>query len=200
MKRPVFLILGICFALVGCAGGGHSSSQSASAQRSTANMETAATRASVADLPVYPGATKMAYLGPTSFTRCGHKISVTTYDVNADAKSVSDWYGAHIPGGIRVTKDSTVAGGTGLTMTEIFEPSGVGVAAITQIHFAATSPSAGQHRGGAGVHIGLGTYEPALSPTELQTMQAFMGSDPAAKQQAIARMKAKCGPNSAGGI
>jgi hypothetical protein len=34
----------------------------------------------------------------------------------------------------------------------------------------------------------------------LKTMQALMGSDSAAKQRAVAEMKAKCGPNSTGGI
>jgi hypothetical protein len=79
-------------------------------------------------------------------------------------------------------------GAAGLTMTEIFEPNGVGVVAISQAH------------GGAGVHIGLGSYAPALLPAELQTMQALMGSDSSAKQQAIAKMKAKCGPDSTRGF
>jgi hypothetical protein len=54
--------------------------------------------------------------------------------------------------------------------------------------------------GGSGVHIGIGTYEPALSPADLLTMQALMRSESAAKQRAIATMKAKCGPNSTEGI
>jgi hypothetical protein len=55
MKLPVFPILVLCFSVAGGAG-----------------------VAAAADLPIYPGATKMAYSGPTTFVRCGHKISVVT--------------------------------------------------------------------------------------------------------------------------
>jgi hypothetical protein len=73
-------------------------------------------------------------------------------------------------------------------MTEIFEPKGIQAIAV--------SPAVG----GSGVQIGIGTYDPALSQGELRTMKAFMGNDSAAKQHAIAEMKAKCGPNSTGGV
>lgn len=163
MKRPPFAILGICLAAAAWTG-----------------------IAIASELPIYPGATKMAYSGPTTFVRCSHKISVVTYASGADTKSIAAWYADRIPGAIRVRHNATSA--AGLTMTEIFQPNGVGVVAISHAV------------GGSGVHIGIGTYEPALSPADLQTMQALMGSDSAAKQRAIATMKAKCGPNSTGGI
>ena len=163
MKRPAVSILGICLVVAGWS-----------------------VAAVAAGLPIYPGATKMAYSGPTTFVRCGHKISVVTYDSSADVKSVADWYSNRIPGGIRVRHNA--AGGAGLTLTEIFERDGVRAVAISPAH------------AGSGVNIGLGTYEPALSPADLQTMQVVMGSDSPAKQQAIAKMKAKCGPNSTRGL
>jgi hypothetical protein len=162
LKRLVFSIPGICLAVAALTG------------VAIANT-----------LPVYPGATKMAYAGPTTFVRCGHKISVVTYDSSADVESIGAWYSDRIPGGIHVRHNATST--AALTMTEIFEPDGVGAVAISRA-------------AGSGVHIGLGTYEPALSPADLQTMRALMGSDSPAKQRAIASMKAKCGPNRTGGI
>ncbi len=153
MKRSGFAIVSMCFALAdwGSALG--------------------------AGLPIYPGATKMVYQGPTTFVRCGHKISVVTYYSSVDAKSVIAWYSGHFPGSIRV--EHSASGGAGLTMTEVFEPKGTLAVAIT--------PAGGN----SGVRIGLGTYDPALSSGELKTMQALMGSDSAAKQRAVAEMKAK---------
>jgi hypothetical protein len=201
MKRSILVILGIWLAVAGCARGSSSSSQSASTQQPAVAQATAAAQASGAapvsageavasGLPVYPGATKAVYPGATKMaamanvtvTRCGHKISVASYDVNASFDTVANWYSARIPGGIRVSRTFPV----GLTITQIFEPNGVGVAWVTQTHFA----------GVTAVHVGLGTYEPALSPAELQTMQQVAGPDSPARRQALARMSAKCGPAS----
>ncbi|MHB8434140.1 MAG: hypothetical protein ACYC8W_04560 [Candidatus Tyrphobacter sp.] len=184
MKRSILVILGISLAVAGCARGDSSSNQSASTQQPTVAQATAAAQAS--GLPVYPGATKMAAMANLTVTRCGHKIAVASYDVNASFDTVANWYSARIPGGIRVSR--TFPGG--LRITQIFEPNGAGVAGVTQTPFA----------GVTAVHVGLGTYEPALSSAELQTMQQVAGPDSPAKRQALARMSAKCGPASVRGL
>jgi len=206
MKQAILVILGIWFAVAGCARGSNSSSQAASTQQPTVAQATAAAQASgpvpvstgeavASGLPVYPGATKMVYPGApkigamanVTVTRwCGHKVSVASYDVNASFDTVANWYSARIPGGIRVSRTFPM----GLKITQIFEPNGAGAAGVTQTHFA----------GVTAVHVSLATYEPALSSAELQTMQQVAGPDSPAKRQALARMKAKCGPASVRGL
>jgi hypothetical protein len=133
-------------------------------------------------------------LGDMNSVKCGHKETVVTYTVNADPKTVENWYASRMNGGIRI--DSGKAFGAGQTMSsiEIVNPDGTSAVGITQAHL------------GAGVHmpgvtgnptfIGIGKYDPALSSEELGTMEALFGPDPAAKKAAIAKMRAKCGPNS----
>jgi hypothetical protein len=69
VKRSPFAILGICLAAAAWTG-----------------------IAIASDLPIYHGATKMAYSGPTTFVRCSHKISVATCASGADAESMAAWY------------------------------------------------------------------------------------------------------------
>jgi len=201
MKRPVILILVVGLALAGCSKGGSSSSP----DQSTAPAQTSASQAAASqatevpvttDIPVYPGATKNAMVGSMTMNRCGHKMSIATYDVSGnDAAAVTEWYADRIPGGIRLTKDTSMGGGVSMAMTEIVEPAGGRIATVTL-----TSAPASLHVPGGALHVSLANIDPAFSPEELQTMQAAMGSDPAAKQQAIAKMKAKCGPDSVKGL
>jgi len=192
MKRPVFLILGISFAVAGCAGGSKSATQATAAAQASAAAAPSAGEAVASDLPVYPGAIQDTNLSYTH-TRCGRKSSATTYVVKDDQKTVSDWYAARIPGGDRVDGNIPVAGGTTIAITEIFDPSGARIASVSKTHFAANIPASAQNIGNAGaVHVVLETVDPAFSPSELQDAKAIIGSDPAARQRVLA--KTKCGP------
>jgi hypothetical protein len=197
VKTPALLVLGFVLGIAGCSG----SSNSANTQTTSAAVEasSAAAPASPGEgaagaLPVYPGATKSAMLGTMDVNRCGHKVSVTTYTVNADVKTVTDWYAAHIPSGIRVDAGHALGAAALMSNTEIFQPDGSAAAGISQANAAALGQSAAGKP--SPVYIGLGTYTPALSQDELQTMQALLGGDPAARKDAAAKMKVKCGPNS----
>jgi hypothetical protein len=196
VKRPALLILGLAFAVAGCSGNSNSSNQASSQDTNAAAPAApsepsapAAQNASAA-LPVYPGATKSTMLGLTNQTRCGHKESVVTYTVNADPKTVTDWYAARMPGGIQIDAARAFGGTNIMTSNEIFASDGSSAAGISQPNAAAMGVKS------TPVYIGLGTYDPPLTADELHTMQDITGTDPAAKQKAIAAMKAKCGPNS----
>jgi hypothetical protein len=133
-------------------------------------------------------------MGTMNASRCGHKESVVTYTISADQKTVVAWYAARMPGGIQVDAARAIGGAHIMTSNEIFSPDGASAVGVSQPNAAAmgvkTSP----------VYIGLGTYDPALTADELHTMEDLMGTDPAAKQKAIAAMKAKCGPDSVKGL
>ncbi len=202
MKRPVFLILGVALGLAGC-GGSNSSSQSAAAQAtaaaSVAEAPAAAGAANPSDLPLYPGATKSAFDGSgVTLKRCGFTISTTMYDVNgADAGTVTNWYVAHIPGGNRVDNKISMGNGASVAFTEILEPSGAAGAGVSFTNMGNIPvPKTGPLKNAGGVHVVLVTYNPALTPDMMQEMHDAMGTDPAAKQAAIAKIRAKCGPNS----
>jgi hypothetical protein len=146
-------------------------------------QSTAVAQAANVSLPVYPGAVKSKNpaLSVTA-NHCGHSVSNTVYTVDAGVKTVSDWYVAHVPGSAHVDFASSGGG------TVVFAPSGAAVIAISGsiAKSAATGP----------VLLNLATYNPPLSSSERQMMQELIGGDSAAKQQASAAMKAKCGPNS----
>ena len=120
-------------------------------------------------------------------TKCGHKESVTTYTVSADPKAVLAWYAQRMPGGIQI--DAGRAFRTHImTSNEIFAPDGASAVGVTQ-------PSAAAMGGKSQpVYIGIGTYDPPLSADEMHTMEDITGTDPAAKQKAIAAMKAEMRP------
>ena len=197
MKPSALLILGLALAITGCSGNSNASNQASSQDtNAAAPAESSAPAAQTASaaLPVYPGATKSTVMGTMNQSRCGHKESVVTYTVNADPKTVTDWYAARIPGGIQIDAARAFGGTHIMTSNEIFAPDGSIAAGISQPNAAAMGLKT------APVYIGLGTYDPPLSPDELHTMQDITGTDPAAKQKAIAAMKAKCGPESVKGL
>jgi hypothetical protein len=191
--KSVFWVLGMALAVAGCGGSNNSSStQASAAPGASAQPSIPGGEAATPALPLYPGATKNALVGDMTLNRCGHKIRELTYDVKADGKTVTAWYADRIPGSIRIEMTNPLGGGASISSTEFFEPGGGAVATVSETHMPGdrTNPA-------AGVHVTLGTLDPAFSSSELQTMQAAMGSDPAAKQLALAQMKAKCGPSSA---
>ena len=184
--------------MAGCSGSSNTANQASSqdtnaaassAPAAPADSSAPAAQAASAAIPVYPGATKSALLGQMNQTKCGHKESVTTYTVSADPKAVLAWYAQRMPGGIQI--DAGRAFHTHImTSNEIFAPDGTSAVGVTQ-------PSAAAMGGKSQpVYIGIGTYDPPLSADEMHTMEDITGTDPAAKQKAIAAMKAKCGPDS----
>ena len=193
MKRPILLTLAVALALAGCSGSNSSSSQAQSAAgQATAAAGDNAVAAS--DLPVYPGAAKTPFQMTHAITFCGHKVSMSLYEVKgADFDTVSNWYDAHISNAVKVTKSDDLGGGSGSHMVEMFEPSGSGAAFVTQTHFAPAMDAMMKGRGGHSVHVGLTVYDPAFSPDEIHLMQDATGTDASAKQQAMAQLKAKCG-------
>jgi hypothetical protein len=195
VKPSALLVLGLAFAIAGCSGNSNASNQAASQDtNAAAPAESSAPAAQTAALPVYPGATKSTVMGTMNQSRCGHKESVVTYTVNADPKTVLAWYAQRMPGGIQIDAARAFGGTHIMTSNEIFAPDGSSAAGISQPNAAAMGLKT------APVYIGLGTYDPPLSPDELHTMQDITGTDPAAKQKAIAAMKAKCGPASVKGL
>ncbi len=120
------------------------------------------------------------------------------YDVTgADAGTVTNWYVARIPGGARVDSKTNMGSGASVTYTEIFEPSGAGGAGVSYTNMGNIPvPKTGPLKNAAGVHVVLVSYNPALSPDLMQEMHDAMGSDATAKAAAIAKIKAKCGPDS----
>jgi hypothetical protein len=195
VKPSALVILGFAFAVAGCAGSSNTANQASSAPADSSapvappDSAAPAAQAPSAAIPVYPGATKSGLLGQMNQTKCGHKESVTTYTVSADPKTVLAWYAQRMPGGIQI--DAGRAFRTHImTSNEIFAPDGATAVGVTQ-------PSAAAMGGKSQpVYIGIGTYDPPLSADEMHTMEDITGTDPAAKQKAIAAMKAKCGPDS----
>ena len=196
MKPPALVILGLAFAIAGCSGNSNAANQASSPQDTSAAASSApaapadsSAPAASAAIPVYPGATKSALLGQMNQTKCGHKESVTTYTVSADPKAVLAWYAQRMPGGIQIDAGRAFRAHI-MTSNEIFAPDGTSAVGVTQ-------PSAAAMGGKSQpVYIGIGTYDPPLSADEMHTMEDITGTDPAAKQKAIAAMKAKCGPDS----
>jgi hypothetical protein len=201
MKRPLFLILACSLAAAGCSGSGNSAN---SADNSAAASNAAAPAASAApesggqsmpiDLPVYPGAVKSTIMGNMNATKCGHKETVETYTTPDSVKTVVDWYDSHIPNGIHIDSGKAFGGGKTMTSIEIVNPDGSNAVGVTQPHLPAGVTVPGMKANA--VFIGIGKYDPPFNSEELQTMQALFGNDPAAKKDAAAKMRAKCGPNS----
>ncbi len=164
-QRLRLLTLGICLAFPSCGGATNSSSQATPAA------------------PLFPGATKMAGV-PTHITYCHHDISSTSYQVQGDEKTVADWYAARMSDAVRVDK---VAGSqTSMSVTAFSEPDGIHAVSIAQ----ATVPGDAKKQR---VFISLDTYSPALSKTQLQTMQAAAkAADPVTRAAAKAALTTLC--------
>lgn len=199
MKPSALVILGLALAVAGCSGSSNTANQTSSQDTnaaapaaSTAAAETSAPAAQAASaaIPVYPGAAKSAMLGEMHQTKCGHKESVTTYTTSDDPKTVLAWYVQRVPGGIQVDAGRALKTHMLMTSTEIFSPDGASAVGVTQPNAAAMGGKPQP------VYIGIGSYDPPFSADEMHTMEDIMGTDPAAKQKAIAAMKAKCGPDS----
>lgn len=196
MKPSALIITALALAVAGCSSSSNASnqapSQEASAAASAAPADTSAPAAQTASAPlqVYPGSTKSPTLGQFNQTKCGHKESVATYTTSDDPKTVLAWYSQRIPGGVQIDAGHAFKASVAMTSVEIFSPDGASAVGVTQPDAAAmggkTQP----------VYISLGSYDPPLSADEMHTMEDVMGRDPAAKQKAIAAMKAKCGPES----
>jgi Prokaryotic membrane lipoprotein lipid attachment site len=191
VKRPALIIIGLAFALAGCSGSSNTANQASSDTNAAAPAESSAPAAQAPSgaPPVYPGAKKSTLMGQMNSTKCGHKGSVSTYTTSDNLKTVLAWYTQQMPGGIQIDAGHTIGHGL-MTSIEIFNPDGASAVGVTQPNAAAMGGKAQP------VYIGVGTYDPPLSADEMHTMQDIMGTDPAAKQKAIAAMKAKCGPAS----
>jgi hypothetical protein len=192
VKRPALIIIGLAFALAGCSSSGNTANQATSQDANAAapaESSAPAAQAPAGAPPVYPGAKKSTLMGQMNSTKCGHKGSVTTYTTGDNLKTVLAWYTQQMPGGIQIDAGRTIGHGM-MTSIEIFSPDGASAVGVTQPNAAAMGGKAQP------VYIGVGSYDPPLSADEMHTMQDIMGTDPVAKKQAIAAMKAKCGPDS----
>jgi hypothetical protein len=190
------------YALLTCLIAGCSSSAGSSSDGSTANAASSPDvvivpkdTAPASTLPVYPGAAESKLLGTMNVTRCRHKVAVTTYTVNAGLDAVVTWYAARIAHAVRV--DAGGGPGSPMTNIEFFQPNGAAGAGITQ----ATLAPPGQNQSAPSpIYIGLSTYTPPLSPDELKTMVDLLGSDPAVRKSALAKMKTQCPDDSSSGM
>jgi hypothetical protein len=204
----------VALALVACGGGSSSSSSSqaspgadaaaASAAPASAAPAAAASADSVGteppgqtadvDVPVYPGAVKMpTQVKPMKW--CGHTISMAVYHApKADLNSVMTWYASKLPGATKIM-DKTLSHGPSSSSqaAEMISGDGRQVAFGMEMH---VSGLAAKYAADVdGTTISVGTYDPPISPDDLALMMKADQGDAAAKAQAIAAVKAKCGAN-----
>ena len=209
MKSSLTLALGIVLATAGCGGGGGASGQRANATQppAVAQPPAAASPAApnnapamgggsndaVTNLPVFPGAAKMP-MRINGGTFCNHKMSLAVYRANsASADQVADWYAGRMNGAIKLNIGKQMGGGAAVTGYTLVDPSGADAASVSQTHFGPSMGKMAQTMGANRTTIGLVTYNPPLSPAEMQMMRDITGGDAAARQRARAQLKAKCG-------
>ena len=176
MKTQIRVALGIVFAFLACAGANHSSTALA------ATTHIRDTTISVADLPMYPGATKVGK--NQILSRCGHTVISANYSVGAAMKTVSDWYSHRIPG-FRIQREVS-SGSVHMTAISFIERNGL--RGVSIIHMTSS-------HGDQPVGIGLEHYKPALTAQDIARMRAANVSGSAARRQFAATMKGKCPRN-----
>lgn len=160
----------------------------------SAASQSAAPRAP-SNLPVYPGAVKMAAQMQRPIKMCGSALSLTMYEVaGADAATVTKWYDARVNGGIHMSFHSDT--GTTAATSEndaIFSPDGSSSVMVMQMHLSSKLAAAAKSIGADRTTIGLNSYDPPFSPDLVRAMQQAALGDEAAKTAARAMVKAKCG-------
>jgi hypothetical protein len=207
MKLPVILALGLAVAIAGCGGKGSTSSQQATQTAAPASVASGGESAAatspassnanpVTTLPVYPGATKLATQFTKPMTFCSHKVTMTVYHVSDSPEKVSSWYASRMSGSTIAKIASPGAATSGQGTSYFVVDSGGGFAAVVyQMHFGSLEKQA-QRLGMGKTTIGLNSYDPPLSSDEIALFKAGSGTDAAAKAQAAAQLKQKCGSNS----
>jgi hypothetical protein len=165
-----------------------SSATTAPAPSASAEVATAG-GAAATSLPVYPGAVKMSTQLARTFTYCGYKMNMTMYQVHGPSgRTVADWYAGKITNPVRI--NANVEGRTGAqTNTELFDPNGAYGVVVQQMIFSGQLAAAAKKYGADKTTIGIVTYDPAISSSDMQIFALAAGGDKAA----FARMKAKCG-------
>lgn len=147
-------------------------------------------------LPVYPGAVKTPTQMQRSVKMCGSVMSMTLYRIpDADADTVSKWYGARMANAIHMSFHSDTGTTAATSQNEaFFSPDGSSSVMVMQMHLTSASLAAAAKTIGADkTTIGLNTYNPPFSPDVVRAMQQASQGDAAAKAAARATVKAKCG-------
>jgi hypothetical protein len=191
-------VIALCvLALTAC--GSHSSSgtqeQSAADAGTTAAPVAAAGGATGdtagADLPVYPGATKLPMRAQSIPTSCGSKVALVAYNVAADARTVANWYKERMSGA--VTIDSSDEGGdSGSTQVEILGANAAEAVVVSQMHFTGKLATAAKSIDADKTTLGFETFDPPLGQDYVTLMTQAVGSDPSAKQAARDKLTSMC--------
>jgi len=201
MSKAILTAAVAALALAGC-GGGSSSTQSASsapaaseapAAQATIGVSTAE-NAPVTTMPVYPGATKSPMQVTLPTTVCGHKMTLSMYRVaGASADAVGDWYAGKLAGSTEMKND--VNGGPATSHhVMVISADGSQGATVMELHLpAAMAKYAAKMPSGGGTMLALATYDPGFSPAEIDLYSRAFKGDKAAKAQAVADLKTKCG-------
>ena len=143
--------------------------------------------AAISNLPVYPGATKLARQAHGAFATCGHSIGLVSYDSTADAKAVAQWYASKIQGAVVLDLSKTDSG-TIDTEMEVFTPDGSQGAVVhrmtmTSAKLQAAAMSIGADKTG----IGLETFDPPLGADYLGLEKRALSGDAASKSALTAK-------------
>ena len=205
MKRLSALGAALMITLSACGGGSSTSSAGSSAApaasqapaaQATVAATAAADNAAPAALPIYPGAVKSTTQMATSFTACGHKMTMTLYRVaDANADKVGDWYAGQMAGSTEMKNDIN-AGTSSIHHVMVLNPDGTSGASIVDMpklppslaKYASRMPASAR-----GTQLAIATYDPGFDAADQALFKAAFSGDAAAKTAATAQLKAKCG-------
>lgn len=190
MQRFRLLIVTLAAAAVtACSGQSASSTSSASAAPVTASAAPAVEPA----LPVYPGATKAPIQSVSQVTMCGHKMAMVMYKVVDPVDTVAAWYAGKMPDSKQIKVDH-LRNGIGMHDISVISADGATAAVVLRMIMPpALSKMAAKMNGGT--TLGLVTYDPPFTQDELALYMRASNGDEAAKKEAMATFKDKCGKN-----
>ena len=143
--------------------------------------------AATSNLPIYPGAVKLATQLTSTYSTCGHKMGLVSYDSATDGKTVAKWYESKIPGAVAVDLSKTDSGSVD-TEIEVFTPDASEGAVIHQMSMTNSKLQAAAKSIGADkTGIGLETFDPPLGADYLSLVKQAKHGDAAAKSALTAR-------------
>jgi hypothetical protein len=151
--------------------------------------------AAAGTIPVYPGAKQQPMpAGVTIPSMCGHKVTISSYDVAVSGKTVAAWYKDHVPGGLVLDVSGDADSSTKDISVEIFTADGSQAAVVNQLEYDPRLAGAAKTIGADKTQIGLETFTPPLSQDYLAIMSQGTSGDQAAKEAAKTKLAAMC-PN-----
>jgi hypothetical protein len=151
--------------------------------------------AAAGNLPVYPGSKLQPMPAGVKIPPvCGHQLTMRSYAVAADGKTVAAWYKDHVPGALVYDVSGDADSSTKDTSVEIMTADGAQAAVVNQLDYDPRLAAAAKTIGADKTQIGLETFTPPLGQDYLAIMSAGTSGDAAAKEAAKSKLAAMC-PN-----